>query len=126
MPSPHYKPLSQDDGDEEQQFGVAPRVQNRHKRLLFHILAVAAVMYVSFLGVRAISRSSKMRMGKPCHAVHRNLSSLPSHYTLPSGHKIPSVALGEYITMTGRCVFDSGANEFQAFGRLRRTRSETL
>ncbi|EIW52463.1 uncharacterized protein TRAVEDRAFT_32150 [Trametes versicolor FP-101664 SS1] len=51
-------------------------------------------MYVSFLGVRAISRSSKMRMGKPCHAVHRNLSSLPSHYTLPSGHKIPSVALG--------------------------------
>ncbi|OJT03862.1 hypothetical protein TRAPUB_5453 [Trametes pubescens] len=94
MSSLHYKPLSQDDGDEEQQFDVAPRVQNRHKRLLFHILAVAAVMYVSFLGVRAISRSSKMRMGKPCHGAHRNLSSLPSHYTLPSGHKIPSVALG--------------------------------
>ncbi|KAJ7261773.1 NADP-dependent oxidoreductase domain-containing protein [Mycena haematopus] len=26
--------------------------------------------------------------------MHRNLTSLPSHYTLPSGDKIPSVALG--------------------------------
>ncbi|KAI0629805.1 NADP-dependent oxidoreductase domain-containing protein [Trametes polyzona] len=51
-------------------------------------------MYVSYLGVRAIARSSKVHMGKPCHGARRNLSSLPSHYTLPSGHKIPSVALG--------------------------------
>lgn len=101
MPSLRYKLLPQDDGDEEQQFGVT-RAHNRHKRLLFHILAVAAVMYVSYLGIRAVARSSKVRMGRPCHGGHRNLSSLPSHYTLPSGDKIPSVALGEYSLMAGR------------------------
>ncbi|KAI0671193.1 NADP-dependent oxidoreductase domain-containing protein [Trametes maxima] len=51
-------------------------------------------MYASFVGVRAVARTAKVRMGRPCHGAERNLSSLPSHFTLPSGDKIPSVALG--------------------------------
>ncbi|OSC98051.1 hypothetical protein PYCCODRAFT_1376010 [Trametes coccinea BRFM310] len=53
-------------------------------------------MYLSFVGVRTVVRSAKLRLpvGAPCRGVQRNLSSLPSHYTLPSGDKIPAVALG--------------------------------
>ncbi|KAI8986165.1 NADP-dependent oxidoreductase domain-containing protein [Trametes punicea] len=51
-------------------------------------------MYVSCLGVRTVARSAKLRMGMPCRGAHRNLSSLPTHFTLPSGDKIPAVALG--------------------------------
>ncbi|KAL6300719.1 NADP-dependent oxidoreductase domain-containing protein [Sparassis latifolia] len=52
-------------------------------------------MYAVFYGVRLLTRSSK-RFGSGCRtgAGMRNLSSLPTHYTLPSGDKIPSVALG--------------------------------
>ncbi|KAI0365357.1 hypothetical protein BV20DRAFT_973384 [Pilatotrama ljubarskyi] len=101
MPPPHYKPLSQHDGDDEEQLGLHSRTTTRRKRLLFHILAIAAIMYASYLGVRAIARSSRARMGKPCLGAHRNLSSLPSHYTLPSGHNIPSVALGVWQASPG-------------------------
>ncbi|KAI0823952.1 NADP-dependent oxidoreductase domain-containing protein [Trametes gibbosa] len=93
MPSAQYKPLSQHDGDEEQLSLDISRVRNR-KRLLFHVLAIASVMYVAYLGVRAITRTPKSGLGKPCHKAHRNVSSLPSHFNLPSGHQIPSVALG--------------------------------
>ncbi|KAH9891869.1 NADP-dependent oxidoreductase domain-containing protein [Cubamyces lactineus] len=51
-------------------------------------------MYVSYIGVRTVTRSAKLRLGTPCHGARRNVSSLPTHYTLPSGDKIPSVALG--------------------------------
>ncbi|CAL1701605.1 unnamed protein product [Somion occarium] len=52
-------------------------------------------MYVAYLATRSIIRSvPKHGMhGRPgCH--HRNLTTLPSHHILPSGDKIPSVALG--------------------------------
>ncbi|KAJ7480548.1 NADP-dependent oxidoreductase domain-containing protein [Mycena latifolia] len=49
-------------------------------------------MVVLFSGVRHVSRIALPRcMGG---RMHRNMTSLPSHYTLPSGDKIPSVALG--------------------------------
>ncbi|KAI0080695.1 hypothetical protein K474DRAFT_1682434 [Panus rudis PR-1116 ss-1] len=53
-------------------------------------------MYAAFLGTRALFSKSAFRSGPRfgCHGQYRNLSSLPSHYTLPSGDKIPSVALG--------------------------------
>ncbi|KAJ7205676.1 NADP-dependent oxidoreductase domain-containing protein [Mycena rebaudengoi] len=44
-----------------------------------------------FSGLRHVSR---VGLGLPRCMGHRNLTSLPSHYTLPSGDKIPSVALG--------------------------------
>ncbi|KAI0345590.1 Aldo/keto reductase [Trametopsis cervina] len=52
-------------------------------------------MFVVAQGFRSL-RSSVMRgpAFKGCHGGMRNLSSLPSHFTLPSGDKIPTVALG--------------------------------
>ncbi|KAJ7119850.1 NADP-dependent oxidoreductase domain-containing protein [Mycena epipterygia] len=53
-----------------------------------------------FSGVRHFSRTGLPRcMGG---RIHRNMTSLPTHYTLPSGDKIPSVALG---------VWQAGKNE---------------
>ncbi|KAI0793341.1 NADP-dependent oxidoreductase domain-containing protein [Abortiporus biennis] len=51
-------------------------------------------MYATFVGTKALFRWSAVSPAtrKPCH--NRNLTSLPTHYTLPSGDKIPSVALG--------------------------------
>ncbi|KAJ6488950.1 NADP-dependent oxidoreductase domain-containing protein [Mycena sanguinolenta] len=42
------------------------------------------------------TKHATRRASSPCKgpSIHRNLTSLPSHYTLPSGDKIPSVALG--------------------------------
>jgi hypothetical protein len=70
----------------------------RPKKIILHILAIIAIMYATFSGVRYISRSNlKFPKGLwGCHGAQRNLSSLPSHYTLPSGDKVPSVALGRY------------------------------
>ncbi|OBZ71616.1 putative oxidoreductase C26F1.07 [Grifola frondosa] len=88
-----YKPIPQDEG-----IALDERARARHrdtKDLLLHFLTVAAVMCATYVGVRFLVRvGSKLRYGVPCHGVHRNLSSLPSHFTLPSGDEIPSVALG--------------------------------
>ncbi|KZT11775.1 Aldo/keto reductase [Laetiporus sulphureus 93-53] len=51
-------------------------------------------MAVVFAGLRVFTRRSSTKLRAPCHGFQRNLSSLPSHYTLPSGDKIPAVALG--------------------------------
>ncbi|KAJ7859002.1 NADP-dependent oxidoreductase domain-containing protein [Mycena leptocephala] len=57
-------------------------------------------MFVLFSGIRHVSRTARPRCigGR----LHRNMTSLPSHYALPSGDKIPSVALG---------VWQAGTNE---------------
>ncbi|KAM6494256.1 NADP-dependent oxidoreductase domain containing protein [Amanita muscaria] len=55
-------------------------------------------MYASFYGLRQLFRSpygNRFLHWKGCH--HRNSSTaieLPTHYVLPSGDKIPSIALG--------------------------------
>ena len=70
----------------------------RVKQVLFRVVAVACVMFIGYQGLSAFLRSSsKFLRTKPCHGIpHRNFSALPvqSHYTLPSGDKIPTVALG--------------------------------
>ncbi|KAF7365614.1 Aldo-keto reductase [Mycena venus] len=70
------------------------------RRSPLRIIAVFALMTLLFSGVRHVSRTGLPRCvgGR----MHRNLSSLPSHYTLPSGDKIPSIALG---------VWQAGRNE---------------
>jgi len=88
--SVHYKPLA---NDEEGGFQPKSRT-TRFKKLAFVLVAGATVMYLAFRGARALVGSVK-----PCHPAHRhhhnaNLTGLPTHYTLPSGDKIPSVALG--------------------------------
>ena len=68
---------------------------DRVKKVLFHVLAVLAIMLAGYKGLSVYIRSSAQWLQKqPCHGLQRNLSTLPSHYTLPSGHQIPSVALG--------------------------------
>ena len=76
----------------------------RLKRITFHVLVVLALMYAGYHGLRAFARSSSQFLrAKPCHGAQRNLSALPSHYTLPSGHKIPSVALGTAASAVRTC-----------------------
>lgn len=69
------------------------------KSALVRFLGALAIMYATFTGVRALSRLSVNRpfFMTPCHGLQRNMSksaSLPWHYQLPSGDRIPSVALG--------------------------------
>ncbi|KAK7695590.1 hypothetical protein QCA50_000226 [Cerrena zonata] len=100
---PYYKPLATSEEDEESQTFKSRlsrlRPTSSTKSVLFGIVATAAVMYALYLGSRSVLRSLPkyhhgMRPGCGLHGHHRNLTSLPSHYTLPSGDKIPSVALG--------------------------------
>ncbi|EJC98432.1 Aldo/keto reductase [Fomitiporia mediterranea MF3/22] len=54
-------------------------------------------MYLAFAGFRSL-KSSSLRLGwSSCHrhsSLKAGLSTLPSHFDLPSGDRIPSVALG--------------------------------
>ncbi|KAI0747587.1 NADP-dependent oxidoreductase domain-containing protein [Fomes fomentarius] len=61
---------------------------------------MSAVLQCAYLSVKHFTRrptTRRMRLGTPCHTSYHNhssIASLPTHYTLPSGDKIPSVALG--------------------------------
>lgn len=92
-----YKPLSTHDPERDPHTD-SPAIPDpnshsaRAKNLLLRLLLLAAVMYAAFRALGSI----RPRMRAPCHIApsHRNLSSLPSHYTLPSGDQIPAIALG--------------------------------
>lgn len=95
MPSPYQLLPTAEEGDKTTEGLYQKLRREKTKRLLFHILAGCALMFLAIQGIRALARSSGRSMTGPgCHGPHRNLSSLPSHYTLPSGDEIPSVALG--------------------------------
>lgn len=80
------------------------------KKIIFYVLAIFAIMYALVLGVKEIPSACRMLRSKAmlmkngtnmsgCHGANRTISTgagLPSFYTLPSGDKIPSVALGKY------------------------------
>jgi len=101
-----YKPISAHDPEEvdEQQHPKSQRI-SRGKRIFLNFIGVArivAVVAIVYAGFRLLTRTStKLRNPKPCHGSYRNLSSLPSHYTLPSGDKIPAVALGVWQAAPG-------------------------
>jgi len=93
-----YQPVPTNDDDKERGFGRFP-ISYKKKNIFCRILAVVFVMYIAMLGLRHLPRSLQKSLwsSTPCHGLQRNLSAstkLPSHYTLPSGDKIPSVALG--------------------------------
>lgn len=95
MPTSTYEllPTSEEGKADEQLTRKIKR--EKVKKILFHALVVFTVMFVALQGLKAFIRSSErfLHQGmKGCHG--RNLSSLPSHHTLPSGDKIPAVALG--------------------------------
>lgn len=113
--SPHSQgyQLVVDDSDQNK----GPDAQSHRKRsagLKFYInrvLVLAVVMYAAFTGFRAVSRSAfGSRVWQACHGLQRNLTtgaSLPSHYQLPSGDRIPAVALGTVITASHARIVNS-------------------
>ncbi|KAH9948259.1 NADP-dependent oxidoreductase domain-containing protein [Amylocystis lapponica] len=109
MPAPPaYKPLSTvdpEDGVQDRDQATVNRTlrARRTKKLLFYFVAVAATMYAMFSGFKFLVRTGPKRFasGPGCHGAQRNLSSLPSHYALPSGDKIPAVALGVWQASPG-------------------------
>ncbi|KDQ49217.1 hypothetical protein JAAARDRAFT_43007 [Jaapia argillacea MUCL 33604] len=98
-----YKRLPVDEFDNEQPFKSTTTADK--KRRIFHFITAAAIMVAIFSGLRHVSKSnSKFLWGSAgCHG-RLNMSTaskLPSHYTLPSGDKIPSVALGVWQAGSG-------------------------
>ncbi|KAL5519764.1 hypothetical protein ACEPAG_1424 [Sanghuangporus baumii] len=78
--------------------------------LVFTRLLIAlVVMYLAFSGLRSLSRSTSRfawssGVGSAClrnGSLKAGLSTLPSHFDLPSGDKIPSVALGVWKSKPG-------------------------
>ncbi|KAI0738889.1 NADP-dependent oxidoreductase domain-containing protein [Daedaleopsis nitida] len=98
MSSRYYRPLPQSEIDIEKRTPKAPQRRSIFTwKHLFVLLAMAFVFRSTYLALKHASSPSARRLGTPCSGSHRNKSSvvsLPSHYTLPSGDKIPSVALG--------------------------------
>jgi hypothetical protein len=98
---PRYKPLPTISEDETTVFRA--RNARKQKKVIFHVLAIVTIMYAAFSGIRYVARSN-LGLAKGlwgCHGAQRNLSTLPSHYTLPSGDKIPTVALGVWKARKG-------------------------
>ncbi|TCD65873.1 hypothetical protein EIP91_002135 [Steccherinum ochraceum] len=96
-----YKPFAPSEDDEENiDIGsYTPKSRTtRFKKLVFVFIAVCTTLYLSVRGTQALVRF----LSKPCHSTHHWHSKvnhtlgggLPTHFTLPSGDKIPSVALG--------------------------------
>lgn len=118
MPSIRYKLLpSTEDDVETTRFG--PKRRTQIKQLVFYVLAGAAAMYLAVQGAHMFVRNIAVPMmrhtrfgsmalgGKACH---RNLTTgtvngLPAYFNLPSGDKIPSVALGT-VNSWSLFVFD--------------------
>jgi hypothetical protein len=92
---PRYKQLPTISEDEQTATFQGCNARKRKKNI-FYILALVATIYVAFSGLRHIFWSNFGFPEEPwaCLGAQNNLSGLPSHYTLPSGDKIPSVALG--------------------------------
>lgn len=92
MPRAQYDLLSAGDDDKSQEEWSKRLRQDRFKRILFHVLILVTVMFAGFQGMRVLVKSYAqwLRMRPGCH-------NLPIYHTLPSGHKIPSVALGNAV-----------------------------
>ena len=86
-----YKPLS-DAPDVEGGEGLPTKGRIRRDSFL-KVIGVLAIMLALFSGIKG-------RMWTFCRGMggQRHLSGLPSHFELPSGDKIPSVALGTGIS----------------------------
>ena len=106
MSLPRYQPVDlkpKEDrvGENDYEQVDAPRKSRFTWKRLLVVLAVAAVFQCTYLSVKHLNSSHPTtrpaRLGTPCRGKNHKQSSaasLPTHYTLPSGDKIPSVALG--------------------------------
>ena len=106
MSLPRYQPVDlkpKEDrvGENDYEQVDAPRKSRFTWKRLLVVLALAAIFQCTYLSVKHLSSSHPTtrpaRLGTPCRGKNHKQSSaasLPTHYTLPSGDKIPSVALG--------------------------------
>jgi hypothetical protein len=93
---PTYQPLLGSHKDEQTTPAAQAQNTNKLKKNIFWAVAVVTILYAALSGIRHISQSNfkYVKWLGGCHGSQRNLSGLPTHYVLPSGDKIPAVALG--------------------------------
>jgi diketogulonate reductase-like aldo/keto reductase len=94
--SPAYQSLPTSHKDEQITTTVKAQKPNKQNKNIFWVFAVLAILYAALTAIRHISQSNfkHVRWLGGCHGTQRNTSGLPAHFTLPSGDKIPAVALG--------------------------------
>jgi diketogulonate reductase-like aldo/keto reductase len=99
--APCYEPVPTADKDDEGGLFTHRRKPLGKKRLFLYSISLAALMFASCSAVRlARSRGFWMTRYGP-RRNQSNVARLPSHYALPSGDQIPSVALGVWQARTG-------------------------
>jgi hypothetical protein len=117
-----YQAIPTDDIDDDNKPSHFPLLHNKKAVFLRRILTVLAILYATMMGLRYLGRTGRLPWSSPvCRGVHRNVSTgagLPSHYVLPSGDKIPSVALGKCVCYVSGLIVDGlSCARIQAFGR---------
>lgn len=114
----YYPTLSADENGAEPASENRTLTKRRLRRIHFIFIGLFTVFYMAFFiargyfNPRGVSSGTRMKCHETMHrlglaghmhfngTLHRNMSinaiagKLPTHYTLPSGDKIPSVALG--------------------------------
>lgn len=78
-------------------------------RILFtRLIIVFGAMYITIVGLRTVKNTGSLlplSSWSSCRGKilgsgsHRNFGTLPTHYILPSGDRIPSIALGAAVTI---------------------------
>ncbi|CAA7261557.1 unnamed protein product [Cyclocybe aegerita] len=111
-PKLHSSPGYSSEGPLDVQADVEDPIKTENKRrrraLRFGFLSLLAALYMTFFVAKSFlsggfirSCHGKHRIGK--HGVHQNATSakLPTYFTLPSGDKIPAIALGVWRAAPG-------------------------
>ena len=89
-------------------------VQFKPKKAFFRILTAITIMYGVFYG---LTRSGAVRFGRGCvGGAHRNIST--KLYTLPSGDKIPGIALGAIRSQASGVFTGTDKGLVKVFGVL--------
>lgn len=88
-------------GDLDKSHESQKRRVPRGKHIVSRVLGLACFLFLAWHGMlRLVKFVDQQFQTKACHySLQRNLSSLPSHFALPSGDSIPSVALGMTSTL---------------------------
>ena len=98
-------------------------LKRRRQKVHFGLVVLFIIVYMSymigrsFLSTRRGMSPETTRvlmdtihfLGEKMHVKHHNMSTLangtlPTHYTLPSGDRIPAVALGMFLTTYSECM----------------------
>ena len=89
-------------------------VQTEPKKAFFRILTAITIMYGVFYG---LTRLGAVSFGRGCvGSAHRNIST--KLYTLPSGDKIPGIALGEIRSQASGLLTGTDRGLVKVFGAL--------